>query len=107
MFTVATFHVTGNNRGRYQNGRGSGYRNDGGRGRGSYGGARTYNNRGDFNGRSEFVNRGGSHGGASNREGYQRSENFNGTNGGGRMNRNGGMANGSVKSITHRVPATA
>ncbi|KAI3450834.1 hypothetical protein Pfo_007499 [Paulownia fortunei] len=94
----------GNNRGRFQSGRGSGFRNEGVRGRWNYGGGRGYN-RGDFNGRSEFGNRGGNWGGSSNRDGYQRSENVNSN--GGRMNRTGGMANGSAKNMTPRVSATA
>ncbi|KAK4440495.1 Nuclear transport factor 2 [Sesamum alatum] len=94
----------GNNRGRFQSGRGSGFRNEGVRGRGNYGGGRGYN-RGDFNGRSEFGNKGGNRGGPSSRDGYQRSENINSN--GGRVNRPGGMANGSAKSMTPRVSATA
>ncbi|KAL0390260.1 UNVERIFIED_CONTAM: Nuclear transport factor 2 [Sesamum calycinum] len=94
----------GNNRGRFQSGRGSGFRNEGVRGRGNYGGGRGYN-RGDFGGRGDFGNRGGNRGGSSNRDGYQRSENINSN--GGRVNRAGGMANGSAKNITPRVSATA
>ncbi|KAL0417487.1 UNVERIFIED_CONTAM: Nuclear transport factor 2 [Sesamum radiatum] len=96
--------ATGNNRGRFQSGRGSGFRNEGVRGRGNYGGGRGYN-RGDFSGRSEFGNKGGNRGGPSSRDGYQRSENINSN--GGRVSRTGGMANGSAKSMTPRVPATA
>ncbi|KAG8371720.1 hypothetical protein BUALT_Bualt13G0117500 [Buddleja alternifolia] len=105
----------GNNRGRFQYGRGSGFRNDGVRGRGNYGGGRggyyrggDFNGRSDFvnrggnggdlNGRSDFVNRGGNRGGASNRDGYQRVD---------RMNRPGGMANANAKNMTPRVSATA
>ncbi|XP_057781028.1 nuclear transport factor 2-like isoform X2 [Salvia miltiorrhiza] len=95
----------GSNRGRFQSGRGSGFRNEGVRGRGGYGGGRGYN-RGDFNGRSEFGNRGGNRGGSANRDGYQRSESFN-SNGGGRTNRAAGMANGNTKNTTPRVSATA
>ncbi|KAL0389874.1 UNVERIFIED_CONTAM: Nuclear transport factor 2 [Sesamum calycinum] len=91
-------------RGRFQSGRGSGFRNEGVRGRGNYGGGRGYN-RGDFSGRSEFGNKGGNRGGPSSRDGYQRSENINSN--GGRVSRTGGMANGSAKSMTPRVPATA
>ncbi|KAL2239678.1 UNVERIFIED_CONTAM: Nuclear transport factor 2 [Sesamum indicum] len=94
----------GNNRGRFQSGRGSGFRNEGVRGRGNYGGGRGYN-RGDFGGRGDFGNRGGNRGGSSNRDGYQRSENVNSN--GGRVNRAGGMANGSAKNMTPRVSATA
>nr|XP_027093093.1 putative G3BP-like protein isoform X1 [Coffea arabica] len=94
----------GNNRGRYQSGRVSGFRNEGVRGRGNYGGGRGYS-RGDFGGRNEFNNRGGNRGVASNRggDGYQRSD-----SNGGRMNRSGGgMANGTTKNMTPRVSATA
>lgn len=95
----------GNNRGRFQSGRGSGFRNEGGRGRGNYGGGRNYN-RGDYNGRNEFSNRGGNRGGSSNRggDGYQRSD-----SNGGRMSRTGasGMPNGTAKNMAPRVSATA
>ncbi|XP_051131968.1 nuclear transport factor 2-like [Andrographis paniculata] len=96
----------GNNRGRFQPGRGSGFRNEGIRGRGNYSGGRGYN-RGDFNGRGDFGNRTGNRGGgSSNRDGYQRSDNFS-NNGGGRMNRAGGMSNGTARNTMPRVPATA
>lgn len=102
----------GSNRGRFVNGRGSGFRNEGVRGgRGNYGGSggRGYN-RGDFNGRTEFGNnRGSNRGGFSNRggDGYQRSDN-NGGSGGGRANRGGGMGvNGTAKTLPPRVSATA
>ncbi|XP_073139495.1 nuclear transport factor 2 [Henckelia pumila] len=94
----------GNFRGRYQTGRGSGFRNEGVRGRGNYGGGRGYS-RGDFNGRSDFVNRGGNRGGSSSYDGYQRSDNAYGNRG--RTNRPGGMGNGSAKNMTPRVSATA
>lgn len=97
-------NTRGSSKGRFQPGRGSGFRNEGVRGRGNYGGGRGYN-RGDFNGRGEFGGRGGNRGGSSNRDGYQRPENINSN--GGRMNRSGGMANGNVKSMTPRVSATA
>ncbi|KAL8516568.1 hypothetical protein ACS0TY_015004 [Phlomoides rotata] len=91
-------NTRGTIKGRFQPGRGgTGFRNEGPRGRGSYGGGRGYN-RGDFNGRSEYGNRGGSRGGSSNRDGYQRAENIN-SNGGPRMNRGGGMANGNSKNV--------
>ncbi|CAI9107384.1 OLC1v1006726C1 [Oldenlandia corymbosa var. corymbosa] len=93
----------GTSRGRFQSGRGSGFRNDGVRGRGGYGGGRNY--RGDFNGRSEFGNRGSNRGASSNRgDGYQRSD-----SNGGRMNRSsaGSMANGTAKNMAPRVSATA
>ncbi|KAL3828921.1 hypothetical protein ACJIZ3_017723 [Penstemon smallii] len=93
----------GNNRGRFQSGRVSGFRNEGARGRGNYGGGRGYNRGGDFNGRNDFGSRGGR---SSNRDGYQRADHFNG-NGGGRVNRTGGVANGGVKNMMPRVSATA
>ncbi|XP_022847194.1 ras GTPase-activating protein-binding protein 1 isoform X3 [Olea europaea var. sylvestris] len=97
--------ATGNTRARFQSGRGPGFRNEGVRGRGSYGGGRVYG-RGDFNARNEFGNRGGSRGGSSNRGyGYQRAENINGNVG--RMSRAGGMVNGAAKTMTPRVSATA
>lgn len=83
----------GSFRGRFQTGRGFGFRNEGVRGRGNYGGGRGYS-RGDFNGRSDFVNRGGNRGGTSIHDGYQRSDNSYGNRG--RMNRPGGMGNGST-----------
>lgn len=99
--------VLGNTRGRYPSGRGSGFRNDGVRGRGNYGGSGRGYNRSDFNGRSEFNNRGGNRGGSSNRggDGYQRTDNMGGNNG--RMNRGGGMPNGTAKNMTPRISATA
>ncbi|KAJ8527178.1 hypothetical protein K7X08_029655 [Anisodus acutangulus] len=93
-----------NTRGRFQSGRGGGFiRNDGGRGRGNYGGGRGYG-RDDFNGRNEFNNRGGNRGGSSNRggEGYRRADNT-----GGQVNRGGGMPNGTAKSPAPRYSATA
>ncbi|KAL3633298.1 hypothetical protein CASFOL_022825 [Castilleja foliolosa] len=101
----------GNNRSRFQSGRGSGFRNEGVRGRGgnNYGGGRGYNNnnRGDFNGgRSEFGNNRGSNN--RNRDGYPRSDNGNGNGIGGRTIRNGGMANGNgAKNTTPRDSAIA
>ncbi|KAA8543519.1 hypothetical protein F0562_021727 [Nyssa sinensis] len=94
------------NRGRLPNGRGSSFRSDGARGRGYYGGNRGYS-RGDFNGRNEFGNRGSNRGGFSNRggDGYQRADNTG--NNGGRMNRAGGMANGTAKTMAPRVSASA
>lgn len=97
---------SGNTRARYPSGRGSGFRNDGGRGRGNYGGGRGYSH-GDFNGRSEFNNKGGNRGGSANRggDGYQRTDNMGGNNG--RMNHGGGMPNGAAKNMPPRVSATA
>lgn len=96
--------VIGNSSGKFQSGRGSGFRNEGGRGRGNYGGGRGYS-RLEFNGRNEFVNRGNYRGGSSNRDGYQRPENMNSN--GGRTNRVGDMANGSAKDMVRPVSATA
>lgn len=95
----------GSNRGRFQSGRGSGFRNEGVRGRGGYGGGRGYN-RGEFNGRGDFGNRGANRGGSSYRDGYQRSDNI--SSNGARANRAGGIvSNGNTKNITPRVSATA
>ncbi|CAN4098585.1 unnamed protein product [Withania somnifera] len=80
-----------NSRGRFQSGRGAGFRNDGGRGRGNYGGGRGYG-RDDFNGRNEFNNRGGNR--------YRRADNT-----GVRMNRGGGMPNGTAKTQAPRYSA--
>ncbi|XP_075519622.1 nuclear transport factor 2-like [Primulina tabacum] len=94
----------GNFRGRFQTGRGSGFRNEGFRGRGYYGGGRGYS-RGDFNGRTDFVNRGGNRGGSSSHDGYERSDNSYGNRG--RMNRPGGMGNASAKIMAPRVSSTS
>ncbi|KAK4846418.1 hypothetical protein QYF36_016964 [Acer negundo] len=97
----------GGNRGRFLSGAGNGYRNEGARERGNYGGGRGYG-RGDFSNRSEFENRGGSRGGFSNRrgDGYQRSDQM-GSNGG-RVNRAGRMTvNVAAKNVAPRVPAPA
>ncbi|GFQ07535.1 putative g3bp-like protein [Phtheirospermum japonicum] len=98
---------TRNNRARFQSGRGSGFRNDGVRGgRGNYGGGRGYNNKADFNNRGDFGNRAGNRGVPSNRDDYHKSENSM-SNGGPRVNRAGGMANGGSKNMAPRVSATA
>ncbi|KAL5794760.1 hypothetical protein ACOSP7_003354 [Xanthoceras sorbifolium] len=97
----------GGNRGRFSSGAGTGYRNEGARERGNYGGGRGYA-RGDFNNRTEFENRGGSRGGFSNRrsDGYQRSDQM-GSNGG-RVNRSGRLTvNAAAKNVAPRVPAPA
>ncbi|KAK1569301.1 hypothetical protein Q3G72_035139 [Acer saccharum] len=97
----------GGNRGRFSSSAGNGYRNEGARERGNYGGGRGYG-RGDFSNRSEFENRGGSRGGFSNRrgDGYQRSDQM-GSNGG-RVNRAGRMSvNATAKNVAPRVPAPA
>ncbi|KAB2015896.1 hypothetical protein ES319_D08G058300v1 [Gossypium barbadense] len=90
------------NKGR-PSGSGAGYRNDGARGRGNYGGGggRGYS-------RGEFGNRSNNRGGYSNRrgDGYQRGDM--GSNGGSRMNRTGGLAvNAAAKNMAPRVPAPA
>ncbi|CAL9078226.1 unnamed protein product [Musa textilis] len=76
----------GNSRGRFLPGRGGGYRNDGMRGRGNYGGGRGYG-RADYGYRSDFGHRGGGvRGGYSNRGGdvgYQRVDPASGGGGGG------------------------
>ncbi|KDP26351.1 hypothetical protein JCGZ_17509 [Jatropha curcas] len=97
----------GNNRGRFSSGGGVGYRNEGARGRGNFGGNKTYG-RGDFNNRTEFGNRNGNRGGYSNRggEGYRRADKM-GSNGG-RANRAGGLTfNAAAKTTAPRVSATA
>ncbi|KAJ8553021.1 hypothetical protein K7X08_020414 [Anisodus acutangulus] len=86
----------GNFRGRFfPSGRGYGYRNDGVRGRGNYGGSCRGYARGDFGGRIEFNNRGGHRGWSSNRggDGYQRTDNQGGYVA--RINCGGGMPNGN------------
>lgn len=97
----------GGNRGRFSSGAGTGYRNEGARERGNYGGGRGYG-RGDFSNRNEFENRGGNRGGFSNRrgDGYQRSDQMG--NNGGRMNRAGRLTvNAATKNVAPRVPAPA
>ncbi|KAK2995169.1 hypothetical protein RJ640_025399 [Escallonia rubra] len=97
----STYSSRTNNRGRFVAGRSSGFRNDGMRGRGSYGGGRGFS-RGDSGGRNEFGNRNNNRGG----EGYQRSDSM-GSNGG-RFNRSGGITvNGTAKNMAPRVSATA
>nr|XP_048336465.1 nuclear transport factor 2-like isoform X1 [Ziziphus jujuba var. spinosa] len=94
----------GNNRGRFSSARSNGYRNEGTRGRGSYGSGRGYGRGGDFNSRAEFGNKNNNRGGMANRggEGYQRAEN------GGRVNRAGGLGvNATAKSTAPRVSASA
>ncbi|XP_065874158.1 nuclear transport factor 2 isoform X3 [Euphorbia lathyris] len=65
----------GNNRGRFSSGAGGGYRNDGGRGRGNFGGGKAYG-RGEFSNRTEFGSRNGNRSGFSNRggDGFRRSD---------------------------------
>ncbi|KAG9155400.1 hypothetical protein Leryth_017923 [Lithospermum erythrorhizon] len=88
----------GNSRGRYPPGRDSGFRNEGPRGRGNYGGGRGYS-------RNDYGNRSGNRSGSSYRgDEYQRSD-F--TSNGGRGNRPAGLANGNTKNMAPRVPATA
>ncbi|KAL5562149.1 hypothetical protein UlMin_031896 [Ulmus minor] len=93
----------GNSRGRFSSARGNGFRNEGARGRGSYGGGRGYG-RADFSGRAEFGNRNGNRAGLGNRggDGYQRAEN------GGRGNRAGGLGvNGTAKNEAASVQVSA
>lgn len=95
----------GNNRGRFPPGRGVGFRNEGARGRGNYGGGRSYSRGGDFNNRNDFgSNRG--RGGFSNRggDGYQRGADNMGT-GSARINR--GPASAATKTMAPRVSASA
>ncbi|OAY32841.1 nuclear transport factor 2 [Manihot esculenta] len=96
----------GNNRGRFF-GAGAGYRNEGARGRGNFGGGKAYG-RGDFSNRTEFGNRNGNRGGFQNRggDGYRRNDKMG--NNGGRANRAGGLAfNAAAKTTVPRVSATA
>lgn len=108
--SFSSFFLVAGGRGRFPPaGRGSGFRNEGVRGRGNFGsGGRGFNRGGDFGdrrndfggSRNEYGNRGGGRGGAPpNRgggDGYQRE----------RVNR--GMAvNGTAKNMAPRVPATA
>ncbi|KAK4268250.1 hypothetical protein QN277_024932 [Acacia crassicarpa] len=89
----------GNSRPRFSSGgRGVGYKNDGGRGRGNHGNGRNYG-RGDFN-RGESGYRNGNRGGYYNRgnNGYQRVDHIG--NNGGRVNRNGGLAINSMAKAT-------
>lgn len=96
----------GNNRPRFSSGRGAGYRIEGGRGRGNHGNGRNYGRGADFI-RAESGYRNGSRGGYSSRgnNGYQRVDHT-GNNGGGRVNRSGGLAINSMAKATS-VPAPA
>ncbi|KAM1483558.1 hypothetical protein ACFX15_034801 [Malus domestica] len=96
-------------RGRFSGkGNGNGYRTEGPRGRGGYGGGRAYG-RGDFNGgrgdfKSDYGSRSSNRGGSLGRggDGYQRSDN------GGRVNRAGGVAvNAAAKGTAPQVSASA
>nr|GMD20156.1 putative G3BP-like protein isoform X1 [Ipomoea batatas] len=105
----STTNPRGNNNRRFLSGRGSGFRSEGFRGRGNYGGGRGYN-RGEFNSRNEFSNRVGNRGGSSSNrggDGYQRADHAG--NNGGRVNRVGGMPPyGTAKDdMAPRVSATA
>uniref|UniRef100_A0A2P2LUM8 RNA binding protein n=1 Tax=Rhizophora mucronata TaxID=61149 RepID=A0A2P2LUM8_RHIMU len=96
----------GNNRGRFSSGGGPGYRSEGARGRGNFGGGKAYS-RGDFSSRTESGNRGNSRSGFSNRggDGYRRDR---AANNGGRTNRASGLAfNAAAKNMAPRVSATA
>ncbi|CAK7349394.1 unnamed protein product [Dovyalis caffra] len=100
--------VLWNNRGRFSSGSGAGYRNEGMRGRNNLVGGKAYP-RGDFGNKAEFGNRGSNRGGGySNRggDGYRRADKMG--NNGGRANRAGGLGlNGTAKTTTPRVSATA
>ncbi|XVF21340.1 hypothetical protein REPUB_Repub12eG0082300 [Reevesia pubescens] len=96
------------NKARSSSGFGAGYRNEGARGRGNYGGGRGYS-RGEFGNRAEFGNRSSNRGGYSNRggEGYQRGGEHMGSNGG-RVNRSGGLTvYAAAKNVAPRVSAPA
>ncbi|GFZ01996.1 nuclear transport factor 2 (NTF2) family protein with RNA binding (RRM-RBD-RNP motifs) domain-containing protein [Actinidia rufa] len=98
--------LSNSNRGRFPGGRGSGFRNEGMRGRGNYVSGRVYTR--DFSGKTEFGNRGSNRGGFSNRggDGYQRSDNMGSI--GGRSNRGGGIVvNGTPKPAAPRMSATS
>ncbi|XWS36594.1 hypothetical protein CRYUN_Cryun20dG0098000 [Craigia yunnanensis] len=95
------------NKGRSSSGSGAGYRNEGARGRGNYGGSRGYS-RSEFGNRTEFGNRSNYRGRYSNRggDGYQRVEHM-GSNGG-RVNGSGGLTvNAAAKNVSPRVSAPA
>ncbi|CAN0897952.1 Nuclear transport factor 2, partial [Linum grandiflorum] len=97
----------GNSRGRSTAGPGSGYRNDGVRGRGGYGGGRSY---GRGSGGSVLGTRTMSRGGGfSNRggEGFHRSDKTTNNNGGGRTSRSGGPPMNVAGSTAPHVSATA
>ncbi|EEF29634.1 RNA binding protein, putative [Ricinus communis] len=97
----------GNHRGRFSSGAGAGYRNEGARGRGNFGGARAYG-RGDFSNRTEYGNRNGNRGGFSNRggDGFRRADKMG--NNGGRASRASGLTlNAAAKTTAPRVSATA
>ncbi|KAH0466573.1 hypothetical protein IEQ34_003811 [Dendrobium chrysotoxum] len=73
-----------NNRGRFPPGRGGGFRGDGLRSRGSYGGGRGYGRGGDYNYRSDFGSRGGGRGNVASGRGevgYQRVDHIASNNG--------------------------
>ncbi|TYH43929.1 hypothetical protein ES332_D11G158900v1 [Gossypium tomentosum] len=88
------------NKGRSSSVSGAGYRNEGARGRGNYGGGRGYS-RGEFGNRSSnrgYSNRGG--------DGYQRGEHMGGN--GGRVSRSGEATfNASTKNVAPRVSVPA
>ncbi|KAB2057158.1 hypothetical protein ES319_A11G150200v1 [Gossypium barbadense] len=89
------------NKGKSSSVSGAGYRNEGARGRGNYGGGRGYS-------RGEFGNRSSNRGGYSSRggDGYQRGEHMGGN--GGRVSRSGEATfNASTKNVAPRVSAPA
>ncbi|XP_047331706.1 nuclear transport factor 2-like [Impatiens glandulifera] len=89
-----TTRVSSGGRGKYNNSGRAGFRNDGFRGRGAYGGGRGYGGRGDFRNQGEFSGR--SRGGPAGRnvEAYQRVERVSNGTGGGQngVNRNASAA---------------
>ncbi|KAJ0988906.1 hypothetical protein J5N97_007262 [Dioscorea zingiberensis] len=92
-------------RGRFAPGRGGGFRNEGMRGRGSYGGGRGYG-RGDYNNRTDYGGRGGGRGVSSGRGGevgYQRVDHMGSS--GARGGRSGPLT--SPRGVTPRVSAPA
>ncbi|XP_008792921.2 nuclear transport factor 2-like isoform X3 [Phoenix dactylifera] len=95
------------NGGRFLSGRG-GFRNDGLRGRGNYGGGRGYG-RGDYSSRADFSNRGAGRGGSLNRGGgdggYQRVDRIGSS--GGRGNRSVSLPRNAPENVAPRVPAPA
>ncbi|XP_038985890.1 nuclear transport factor 2-like isoform X3 [Phoenix dactylifera] len=95
------------NGGRFLSGRG-GFRNDGLRGRGNYGGGRGYG-RGDYSSRADFSNRGAGRGGSLNRGGgdggYQRVDRIGSS--GGRGNSSVSLPRNAPENVAPRVPAPA
>ncbi|KAI4319307.1 hypothetical protein MLD38_032922 [Melastoma candidum] len=93
----------GNVRERFISGRGAGFRNDMGRGRGNYAGNRGYS-RGEANNRGEFGNRIGGRGFQNRGDAYQRVDHVGGNNG--RVNRDSGF-DAANNIVAPSVSATA